>query len=246
VRSPHPARGRPDVARLLLGFAALYGLLAGLAEIDATGRYGLVILAAVVVAAVVVERLQEPVRPRDALRALGLGRPEPAAVAVALVVGALVLTVYPLVSRLTGASFALKPGWPWLLLGIFAFHGLAEELVWRGYAFDRLRRGRSFGAAVVATMPLIAATHLPVIAMSGITVGVAAMLVAAGTSLPLAKLYEQGRNTLWAPAIVHTGIDSFKLVVIPDDARLTFSLTLAAASITIPLLALIPILWRRS
>jgi hypothetical protein len=64
------------------------------------------------------------------------------------------------------------------------------------------------------------------------------MLVAAITSLPLAHLFELGRNTIWAPAVLHTAIDSFKFVTIPDDARQALSLTLAAASLTIPLVAL--------
>jgi membrane protease YdiL (CAAX protease family) len=216
----------------LLGFAVLWAVLAGLAELDSTGRYGIAVLAAVLLAAVVVVRLQERTGPRAALS--GLGRPAGRAVVVALGVAALVQLAYPL----AGAGAGLRPGWPWLLLGIFAFHGLAEELVWRGYAFARLRRTRSFGGAVALSMPLIAATHLPVIATSGLAVGLAALVVAAATSLPLAHLYELGRNTIWAPAIVHTGIDSFKLVTIPDDVRLTFSLTLAAVSVLVPLLAL--------
>ena len=42
--------------RFLAGFAVLYGTLAGLAEIDATGRLGLPILAVVLLVALVVER----------------------------------------------------------------------------------------------------------------------------------------------------------------------------------------------
>ena len=86
-------------------------------------------------------------------------------------------------------------------------------------------------------MPLIAATHIPVIVTSGVLVGLAAMLVAAVTTLPFAHLYELGRGTVWAPALVHAGIDSFKLVELPA-ALTTFSLTLAAISLTVPLLAL--------
>jgi hypothetical protein len=70
-------------------------------------------------------------------------------------------------------------------------------------------------------------------------VGLAAMLVAAVTSLPLAHLFELGRSTVWAAAVLHTGIDSFKVVDIPDDARLTFSLALAGVSLTVPLIVLI-------
>ncbi|WP_410611215.1 CPBP family intramembrane glutamic endopeptidase [Amycolatopsis sp. lyj-109] len=230
--------GRVATVPFLLGFLALYAVLVGLAELDATGRYGIGILTAVALMAIAVEWRLDRTGPLSALRGLGLGRPDGRAVLIAVGVAVLIQGVYPLVGFITGATLTLKPGWPWLLLGIFAFHGLAEELVWRGYAFGRLRRGRSFAKAVAATMPLVAATHLPVIVTSGLTVGVAAMLVAAITSLPLAHLFEKGRNTLWAPAIVHTGIDTFKLVTIPDEARQVFSLTLAAVSLTIPLLAL--------
>ena len=232
---PVPQRLRP--LSFLLGFGVLYAVLAGLAEVDATGRLGVAILLAVVITAIAVEWVIDRTRPATSLRLLGFGRPRGRAVLVALAIAALLQAVFPLVSGLTGRTLALRPGWPWLLVGIFAFHGLAEELVWRGYAFRRLRRGHSFAWAVTATMPLLAATHLPVIVTSGVVVGVAAMLVAAVTTLPLARLFEAGGNTIWAPAIVHVGIDSFKLVDIPAEASMTLSLTLAAASLTVPMLA---------
>ncbi len=62
--------------RFLAGFAVLYGTLAGLAEIDATGRLGLPILAGVLLVALVVERVLDGTRPPVALRALGFGRPD--------------------------------------------------------------------------------------------------------------------------------------------------------------------------
>jgi hypothetical protein len=88
-------------------------------------------------------------------------------------------------------------------------------------------------------MPLVAATHVPVIATSGLVVGICAMLVAAVTTLPLAYLFEAGRHTLWAPALVHAAIDWFKVVDVPDASRLVFSLTLSAVSLTVPLLAFV-------
>lgn len=238
VPAPVVTPRRISTLPFLLGFALLYGVLGGLSEFDATGRHGLGILGAVLLATVLVVGRLERTGPRSTVRGLGLDRPGGRAVLVALGVGVLLQGVFPLAGAMTGATFALRPGWPWLLLGIFAFHGLAEELVWRGYAFARLRRGRSFGAAVIATMPLIAATHLLIVVRAGVAVGVAAMLVAAVTSLPFAHLYELGRRTIWAPAVLHTAIDSFKLVTIPDDVTVSFSLTLAAASLTIPLLVL--------
>ena len=130
------------------------------------------------------------------------------------------------------------PNWPWILLGIFAFHGLAEEIVWRGFAFRRLSVGRPFRTAVLWTMPLIAAAHIPVVINNGVVVAIGAMVVAAVTSIPFSYLYVTGRCTIWAPALVHTAIDTFKIVVIPAAAVTTFSLLLIAVSIVVPLLAL--------
>jgi membrane protease YdiL (CAAX protease family) len=221
-------------ARFLLGFAVLWGVLAGLAEIDATGRFGLAILAGVLLVALGVERLLHGIPPRGALRALGFERPVGRALLVALAVSVPVIVVPAMV---TGMRPELRPGWPWLLIGIFAFHGLAEELVWRGYAYRRLREGRSFGRAVLLTMPLVAVTHVPIVLGSGVAVGAAAMVVAAATAVPMAHLWEMGRRTIWAPALLHTAIDHFKLLVLPAST-VTFSLTLAAVSATVPLLVL--------
>ena len=232
-RPAGPAGSRPVAwwLRFLAGFVVLYGTLAGLAEIDATGRLGLPILAGVLLVAVAVERVLYSTPIGVAVAALGFGRPAARAVVVALAVSVPVLV---LPSLLIGVTPALRPGWPWLLLGIFAFHGLAEEVVWRGYAYRRLREGRSFGRAVVLSMPLVAAAHVPVVFGSGPAVGGAAMVVAAATSVSLAHLWELGGRTIWGPAILHTAIDSFKLVVVPDGAVVAFSLTLAA----VPLLVL--------
>jgi hypothetical protein len=64
------------------------------------------------------------------------------------------------------------------------------------------------------------------------------MVVAATTSVPFAYLFETGRGTLWAPALLHTAIDAFKLVEIPAAAVPAFSLLLVGVSILVPLLAL--------
>jgi membrane protease YdiL (CAAX protease family) len=222
----------------LLGFLLLWGTLTATAALDSSGRLGPVALAAVLAAAVLIERARRPAGPREMLRRLGLGRPSWRALGVAGLIGALILLVYPVLAALTGSTIGLQADWPWLVVAVFALHGLAEELVWRGYAFRRLRAGRTFREAVLWTMPLIAATHLPIVLSLGPTIGLGAMVVAAITSLPLAYLYEVGRRTIWAPAIVHTAIDSFKLVVIPAGTAATLSLLLIAVSIVVPLLAL--------
>ena len=221
--------------RFLVGFAVLYGVLAFTSGRDGTGRHGLAVLAAVLVAAVLVERVlfRRPWAEMPAL--LGLRRPGRQAMAAAVVVSALVLLVYPLFAAVSGTAVSLRPDWPWLLVGVLAMNGLAEEMVWRGFAYRRLREGRSFGTAVWLTMPLVAAAHVPILLSLGPAVGLGAMVVAAVTALPFSYLYEWGRRTIWAPALLHTAIDSFKLVEIPAAGTRAFSLTLVAVSIVVPL-----------
>jgi len=154
-----PIRGRAWLP-FLVGFLVIWGALGAGASLDATGKLGLVILAVTLSAAALVEvcvyRTPAPHLPR----LLGFGRPRGRALGVAAAVSAAILGVFP-----------LRSNWPWLLIGIFAFHGLAEELTWRGYAFRRLRAGRSFWRAVLWTMPLVAAAHIPVIAGNGLLIG---------------------------------------------------------------------------
>jgi membrane protease YdiL (CAAX protease family) len=225
-------------ASFLAGFAVLCGVLLGTSALDATGRWGLAILAAVLSTAVAVEMVHDRSSVAGVLRRLGFGRPGWRALAVAAAVSGVVLMVFPLTAAVSGAPVQLRPDWLWLLIGLFAFHGLAEELVWRGFAFRRLRDGRSFWAAVWWTMPLLAATHLPIVLTLGPAIGAGAMAVAAVTSSPFAYLYETGRRSIWAPALVHTAIDTFKLVVIPAAALVTFSVLIIVVSLTVPLLAL--------
>jgi len=183
--------------RFLAGFAVVVSALMAMASVDATGRLGLVILAVVLCTVLLVERILYSEDPRAALRLVGFGRPRIVPLVVAVLVAAAVQLVYRLLTAVTGAVAQLRPGWPWLLVGVFAFHGLAEELVWRGYAYRRLRVGRGFVAAVLWTMPLVAVTHVPILVTSGAAVGLAALAVAAVTSLPLARLFDVGRGTLW-------------------------------------------------
>ena len=234
-----PIRSTAGWARFLLGFAVLLGVLMGTSAPDATGRFGLAVLAAVLLTGVAVERVLYRGGVREALQRLGFGRPGGRALLAAAVTGTLVLLVYPVTGAVTGTMPALRPDWSWLLIGVFAFNGVAEELVWRGYAYRRLRAGRSFGRAVAGTMPLVALAHVPIVITSGITIGTAALAVAFITSVPLGYLFDAGRSTIWAAAILHTAIDTFKVFDVPAAAVPTFSLLLSAFSIVIPLLVLV-------
>ena len=233
-----PVRGR-EWLRLLAGFLVIWGALALTGALDATGRIGLLILAVTVATAALVEVLLHGTPPRLVLRRLGFGRPGRRAMVAAAGASLGVLAAYPLFALATGLGVALRPDWPWLLLGVYAFHGLGEELAWRGYTFSRLRVGRSFWAAVGWTMPLVALTHVPILVSAGPVIGGGALALAAVTTIPLAHLYELGGRTIWAPALVHAAIDSFKLVTVPEAGTTTFSLVLVGVSLLVPLLVLL-------
>ncbi|MCW0212002.1 MAG: CPBP family intramembrane metalloprotease [Pseudonocardia sp.] len=235
---------RPAVAapaswvRFLVGFLVLWAALAGTSALDPTARWGPAILLVVVVASLAVSRFLYRLPPRDAVRVLGLGRPRGRSLAVSAVVSALVLLVWPTAMALSGVPIPLRPDWPVVLVGMFALHGLAEEMVWRGYVFRLLAQGRTFWRAVGWSMPLIAVTHVPILVASGPAIGIGAMLVAAVTSIPFSRLYVMGGATLWAPALLHAAIDSFKLVVLPAEVMGIYPFLIIGFSIAVPLLVL--------
>jgi membrane protease YdiL (CAAX protease family) len=152
------------------------------------------------------------------------------------VISAVVLAFYPAYMLVSGTAPPLRSDWLWLAIGLFAYHGLAEELAWRGYAFRRLRQGRTFGAAIRWTIPLIAITHLPIVITNGPAVGLFAIAVAAVTCLPFGYLWERGGQTIWAAAMLHASIDAFKLFEVPGgEAGVIFSISLAMVSLVVPL-----------
>jgi len=238
--TPRPAVGRSAAtwARFLLGFLVLWAVLAGTSAGDPTARRGPVVLAVVVAASLGVSRGLYRLPLREAVRTLGLGRPDRRSLAVSAVLSALVLLWWPATALLNGAPIPLRPDWPVVLIGILTLHGLAEELIWRGYVFRRLAQGRSFWPAVLWTMPLIAVTHVPIVVTAGPAIGISAMLIAAVTSISLGRLYALGGGTLWAPGLLHSAIDSFKLVVVPAAAMPVSSILIIGFSLVVPLLVL--------
>ena len=182
------------------------------------------------------------VPPRAAPVTLGLGRPALPGLVVALGVVVLCAVGYLLFTPLTGRVLEAREGWLGLLLGVFLFNGVAEELAWRGYVFGALRKGRTFWQAVLLSMPLLALTHVPIALASGWVVGLAAMIVAAVTTLPFAYLYELGGRTVWAPALVHAAIDTFRALTVDPADTMVFSLYVSAVALVVPLVAF-PLGW---
>ena len=96
------------MARFLIGFGVLFGVLTGLSQLGSTGWWGLLVLAAMVPAALAVQWWLFGDPPAVALRRLGFGRPGLRALAVAVAVAALVQVAYPLTAVLSGAAPTLR------------------------------------------------------------------------------------------------------------------------------------------
>jgi len=149
--------------------------------------------------------------------------------------GAALLLVIPVFLAARGAPASPHPGWPWLLPGLFAQAGVAEETLFRGYLFRHVRQGRTFGrAALVAAVPFVA-VHLAMFLTLPWPIALASVVLAALISVPLAYLFELGGDTIWAPALVHFVVQgAIKLVDVPGEAGQVLPLVWLAASAVLP------------
>ena len=228
--------------RLLLGLVLIFGLFHWSADALGSdrGQSGLIVGALVVVATIAVEWaiFGQPVL--SSIRTLGLGRPRGIGLAAAGAVVFLLWFVVLVFALVTGAPTALVPGWARLAPGLFAQGGIAEEILFRGYLFGHLRRGRSFWRAASLSMPPFVAVHLLLFLTMPWPIALAALVLSVVLSFPLAHLFELGGHTIWAPALLHFVVQAtVKVVVVSGDSASVFPLVWMAASAALPMLVLL-------
>jgi membrane protease YdiL (CAAX protease family) len=200
------------------------------------GEAGLLVCALVIATALAVERLLFGAEPRRALRRLGFGRPNARAILVGLLVTLAVVSFYPVFSLVTGAQVSLRDGWVLMALGLFLQHGIAEEVLFRGYLFRHLRGGRTFWRAAFLSMVPFVAVHLLLLVYLDFATAFASILVAVATAFPLAYMFERDNNTIWTPALLHGAAHGIKLVSIPDGVFPTAALIWFAVVAAVPYL----------
>ncbi|HWE20193.1 MAG TPA: CPBP family intramembrane glutamic endopeptidase [Hyphomicrobiaceae bacterium] len=223
---------------LLAGLVMVFGLFQWLAHALGSdrGEAGLLIAAAVIVALVAVEGLLFRLPPMVAVRSLGFGPPTTPGLIVAMGLGLLLLATIPVYAVLRGASVVATPGWMWLLPGLLAQGGVAEEALFRGYLFRHLRRERPFWRAAGLSAVPFALVHLYLFATLPWPIALASILLATVISFPLAHLFELGGNTIWPPALLHFIVQAaVKVSEVPGDT--TMPLIWIAASAALPYLA---------
>lgn len=179
---------------------------------------------------------------REIAEILGLGKPGISSMVTALVITLLLFLCYPVITTVTGFEFRIPVNWLPLAAGVFVLHGIAEEVLYRGFLFRHLRKGRSFSRAAWLAVVFFTLAHIPIILNQGLLVGGMAVLLAVVSSFPFSYLYEKGNFTIWAPAIVHSAIDTIIPILAegPMDSSATMAATLwMAACMIIPYLAFV-------
>jgi membrane protease YdiL (CAAX protease family) len=219
----HPTRAtspyRKSFFTVLTGFVLLFLLLDRtpllLTSRDPTVGF-LVASVALAIAAIGLDMLLFRRTLPSAWRNLGLGRPDARTLVVTTLIGMLTMGFFPIFSWVTGASFALPEGWLWILTGLFAVHGIAEEVLFRGFAFHNLRVGRPFGRAALLSLLLFAIAHLYLFTYMPLALALFATFLSLASAYPLAYLFERSNNTIWAPAVLHTQVHAISFFVVPE------------------------------
>ncbi|HWB44626.1 MAG TPA: CPBP family intramembrane glutamic endopeptidase [Hyphomicrobiaceae bacterium] len=237
------ALARGDLAPTLLGFFVLWLLLdrsaAGFGSMR--GEFGLIVCALVLVAAVACECILSRRSVAEAVPALGLRWTNWRALLWALALSAALLPYFPIFAATTGARLELLPGAAWLALGMFAQGGIAEEVVFRGFVFRRLRATRPFWhAALLAAAPFVV-VHALLLLQLDFAVALASLLLAVSISFPLAWLFERSGGSVLAPALVHGVVQAGIKVLDAGDRFPLLALGWIALCATVPwLLFLLP------
>jgi membrane protease YdiL (CAAX protease family) len=232
----------PQWSQLLVGLLAAFTIFQWSATALGSdrGQAGLIVGALVVGATLAVERLWFSRSLGSAARAVGLGAPLRQGLAAAAALSLLVLLTVPVYAWATGAGVTFDPLTPWLLPGLFAQAGIAEETLFRGYLFGHLRAGRTFWRAAWLSMLPFVAVHLLMFLSMPWAVALAGLILSVVLSFPFAHLFELGGATVWAPAFVHFVVQgAIKVVVLSGDASGLFPFVWIAASAVLPLVVLL-------
>jgi membrane protease YdiL (CAAX protease family) len=225
--------------RLLAGFVLVFALFQWLAQALGSdrGQSGLVVGTVVVVATVIIERAIFKPQISEAVRTLGLTSPAVRGMAAVGAVSLALLLVVPFYAGLSGAILTFRSGWVWLLPGLFAQAGVAEEILFRGYLFGHVRRGRSFWTAAWLSMIPFVAGHLLLFLTMPWPIALAALILSVVMSVPLAHLFELGGGSIWPPALLHFVVQAtVKIVTFDDGSSSTFPIVWMMTSAVLPLL----------
>lgn len=184
-------------------------------------------------------RLQKRRYP-DILHDLGLHKASFYQISPGIVVSAILLLLYPLFGYFFHTRIFLHEDWLLNLAGLCFTAGLAEEMLFRGFLFRRLRETMQFKKATLISMVLFAAAHLLLFTYFDWQIALFSTLLSVLIAAPLAFLFEKGNNTVWSPAIVHITVRTIGLVVTTSEQNfLKLTLIWMVGSMVIPYVVLV-------
>jgi membrane protease YdiL (CAAX protease family) len=154
---------------------------------------------------------------------------------VTVLIAAILLGMVSISMAVIDLNFSLRTDWPWMLPGLFAQGGVAEESLFRGYVFNHLRRHRPFQTAALLSCIPFTLVHSLMFLTVPWPIAAASMCLALLTAFPLAHLFERGGNTVWAPALLHTVIEGAPKIV--ETSSYLFPLMWICACAVLPYLA---------
>jgi membrane protease YdiL (CAAX protease family) len=224
------------LAGTLLAFIGLWVLLDRTAAAlgSLRGEAGVAVCLAVLAAAIALELALSPRTLWRAVSDLGLQAPGLRALIWSTVLGLGLLCFFPLFALATGARLTVRADAALLALGMFAQGGIAEEVVFRGFLFRRLRLGRSFWqAARIAALPFVA-VHALLFLTLDFPIAMASLLLALSLSFPLAWLFERSGGSILPPAIVHGVLQSAIKLVEAGDQFLTMAIAWMIVGVLAP------------
>lgn len=226
-------------AALYAAAAALFALMnwsAGALK-SFRGEAGLAIGALMLAAVLVADRSLFARSWRASVQALGITRPSAFGMITALTICALLVVTLPLAAFALRTPLTLRPDWLWLAPGLLAQAGLAEELLFRGLVYGRVRDGRPFWRSVVLALPPFMLAHVLLLLTMPLALAIASLALSIVLTPALCRLYELGGRTIWAPALLHAFVQgAIKLVDIDGDAT-SLALAWMGASAALPYLA---------
>jgi membrane protease YdiL (CAAX protease family) len=219
-----------------MAFAALWLLLDRLAALlgSLRGEMGIIVCLVVLSGAIAFKMLLGRTSFCDAVAALGLRTPSRRMLLAAAMMSGAMVCYYPLFSFFTGAPISVSSEAAILALGIFAQGGVAEEVVFQGFLFRRLRSGRSFWRATsLAAIPFVGVHALLFLSLD-FPIALSSLLLALLISFPLAWLFEISGNSIWPPAIVHAVVQGTIKLVDAGEAFPILAIGWIGLSATVP------------
>lgn len=232
--------------KLYVAAAVLYALMAWSAGAlgSVRGEAGLVVGALVLAATLVLNRALFAPSFAQSVRELGLLTPHRLGMIAAAIVCVVLVACLPIAAAVTDTRLSLRSDWLWLIPGLLAQAGLAEEVVFRGFVFGRIRQARAFWSAVALSLAPFALVHLALFFTMPWPIAAASLVLSIIMTPALCQLYELGGRTIWAPALLHaTAQGAIKLVDMEGANVSTLPLIWIGACAAIPQLAFF---WRRA